>query len=190
MSFEEEIDYGDQPAAINGVHLDSSQNDTAREEFHSAYPVFEQSVEQQPCLLGKKNTQDEEMKVMLGIWKPRIYMNSPVCDHPALAVIMDASTFFLPDPERPYYIHIDFIVFVRHNLNGSKNMHADTQKWYYYSFQKDTEVLVFIHVQSWKTFCQSPWILRESKLSRELRKSDLGRDEGGRLLSSRVVVVV
>ena len=136
----------DQPAAIDGVHLDYSQNDTARVEFHEEYPVNKNSKEHL-ALLGKWDTEEDEIRTLLGIWKP-IYMNNPVCDHPL--AIMDARTFRQVD-ERPHYLHIDFGFFTFHNLNGAIVHHSD-QHWYYYSFQTDTEVLVFTQYSRGRQF--------------------------------------
>jgi hypothetical protein len=92
--------------------------------------------------------EDEELKVLLGIWKP-IGMTTPICDHPL--AIMDASTFS-PKQENLHPIHIDFGVTVFHNLNGVVRYHPD-QQWYEYPFQKDTEVLLFMQHTKDRHFC-------------------------------------
>eukprot|EP00928_Gymnodinium_smaydae_P067507 TRINITY_DN50499_c0_g1_i1.p1 TRINITY_DN50499_c0_g1~~TRINITY_DN50499_c0_g1_i1.p1 ORF type:complete len:359 (-),score=29.24 TRINITY_DN50499_c0_g1_i1:154-1230(-) len=129
--------FGDQPAAVNGFHLDYSQNDSARREFHKVYPAFDQDNAQK-LFNGGLLEENEEMRVMLGVWKP-ISMNTSVCDKP-LAII-DASTFVQED-ELPFHLHINFGVFTFHNLNGAV-AHSPKQKVYYYPFQTEQEVLVF-----------------------------------------------
>ena len=54
---------------------------------------------------------------------------------------MDAKSF-KKEEERPTNTHINFLLFMFHNL-GSGIVHNPAQKWYYYSHQKSTEVLVF-----------------------------------------------
>jgi len=129
--------FGDQPAAVGGFHLDYSQNDTARAEFHSVYPAFDQDVAAK-LFKGGLMDENEEMRVMLGVWKP-VSMRTAVCDKP-LALI-DASTFAEED-EFPFRIHINFGIFTFHNLNGAV-AHSPRQKAYYYPFQTDDEVLIF-----------------------------------------------
>ena len=138
--------FGDQPAAIDGPHLDYTQNDTARQEFHEEYPTNFLMLEAN-ALLGNKNSTREEMKVLLGIWKP-VMMETPVCDNPL--AVMDARTF-KEDQETPFRFHINFGVFKFNNLNGAIHHHED-QKWYYYPFQKESEVLVFTQYSRGKHF--------------------------------------
>ena len=139
---------GDQPAAINAPHLDYSQNKTARQEFHSIHPPSDHAVEHK-ILLGTYETEkDEELQVLLGIWKP-IIQDNPVCDLPL--AILDAQTFS-PQQETVHPIHIDFGAFTFHNLNGAIQFHPK-QQWYYYSMQTDTEVLVFTQYTPDRHFC-------------------------------------
>jgi len=139
--------FGDQPAAVNGPHLDYSQNDTARREFHDTYSAFEGAKEQH-MLLGKDDLGEKEGKlgVLLGIWKP--IHPSKVCDHPL--AVMDARTYH-PEHERPYQLHIDFLAFTFHNLNGAI-VHDAEQQWWYYSFQTTEEVLIFTQYTRGKHF--------------------------------------
>jgi len=139
--------FGDQPAAIDGPHLDYSQDDAARKVFHQEYPTF---VPEHHALLGQLDTDDEEVTALLGIWKP-VLMSTPVCDHPL--AVMDARTF-LPQHETPFRLHMNFGVFVFHNLNGGI-YHDPNQKWYYYPFQNETEVLIF-HQYSKGKFYANP----------------------------------
>lgn len=127
----------DQKAAVDGPHLDYSQNDTARLQFYDVWPINEQAKEL-PMLVGDYDSEDEKLGVILGIWKP-VYMDTPVCDHPL--AVMDASTFH-PEHERPYRLHINFGYFRYDSLTGAI-VHDSTQKWYYYPFQTSEEVLIF-----------------------------------------------
>ena len=54
---------------------------------------------------------------------------------------MDASSFKKED-QRASESHVNFLFFIFHNLGGGI-AHNPAQKWYYYSHQKTTEVLVF-----------------------------------------------
>ena len=54
---------------------------------------------------------------------------------------MDASSFKKED-QRASESHVNFLFFIFHNLGGAI-AHNPAQKWYYYSHQKTTEVLVF-----------------------------------------------
>lgn len=126
---------GDQPAAVNAPHLDYTQNDSARTVFHEEYPPM--AIEQN-LLLGYNNTGDEEMAVLLGIWKP-ILMSTPVCDFPL--AVMDASTFSSAQ-ERLNKVHINLGFFQLHNLNGAVK-YASDQSWFYYPFQTESEALIF-----------------------------------------------
>ena len=139
--------FGDQPAAVDGPHLDYSQNDKARAAFHETYPINEM-VKEQMALMGKLDTPDEEVRSLIGIWKPIHMSNQPVYDHPL--AVMDASSY-KQDHERPYHLHMDFIGFVLHNLNGAFTYDTN-QKWYYYPYQKESEVLVFTHYSKGKHF--------------------------------------
>lgn len=137
---------GDQPAAVNGPHLDYCQNDAARSEFHAKYPINEM-VKEQLALTGQWDTEEEVVQTLIGIWKP-INMKNPVYDHPL--AVMDARTF-LPEQERPHELHFDLGFFTMDNLNGAFTYDKD-QKWYYYSFQEVDEVLVFTQYSKGKHF--------------------------------------
>lgn len=138
--------FGDQPPAVNSPHLDYSQNDSAREEFHGEHGVFE-DLKEQPILLGRRDTDEDKLAVLLGIWKP-IYMETAVCDRPL--AIMDARTF-RPAHERPFSLHINFLFFLFHNLNGAI-VHHPSQRWWYYPMQEQDEVLVFTQYTRGKHF--------------------------------------
>ena len=54
---------------------------------------------------------------------------------------MDARTF-QPDNQIPLSYHMNLLLTTFHNLGGSISYSPD-QKWYYYSRQSTSEVLVF-----------------------------------------------
>ena len=137
---------GDQPAAVDAPHLDYSQDDAAREAFHEEYPVKDMVLEHL-ALLGRWDTEEDEMKTLIGIWKP-ILMTNPVYDHPL--AIMDAGTF-RREQERPHFLHFDLGFFKIDNLNGAIVFDPD-QRWYYYPYQEDTEVLVFTQYSKGRHF--------------------------------------
>eukprot|EP00797_Seminavis_robusta_P000769 Sro1049_g235370.2 (231) ;mRNA; r:12770-13462 len=137
---------GDQPAAVNMAHLDYFQDDQARVEFHEEYPVNEK-VTEHLALLGRWDTEEDEVRAMIGIWKP-INMKNPVYDHPF--AMMDARTFH-PENEVQQPVHFDIGLFKLHNLNGAFTYH-EGQRWYYYSNQVETEVAVFTHYSKGKHF--------------------------------------
>ncbi|KAL3912096.1 MAG: hypothetical protein SGARI_001326 [Bacillariaceae sp.] len=139
---------GDQPASINGPHLDYSQDDAARTAFHETYPV-NPMVKEHLALMGDWDTAEDEMKTLIGIWKPIHMKGQPVYDFPL--ALMDASTFQRKD-ERPHRLHINFLVFLLHNLNAGFAYDAN-QKWYYYPYQTEEEVLVFTQYSKDKHFC-------------------------------------
>ena len=167
--------FGDQPKAINGPHLDYHQNNTARKEFHSEHPppdpMKDMAVEAR-LLMGESNTDEEKLKVMLGIWIP-IRPNCTVCDNPL--AVMDARTF---DSEHQTISkqHINFLIFMFNNL-ASGIAFDKRQRWYYFPFMTTKEVLVF-HQYSEDRFFANPHTSfnnrncpkdSESRLSAEMR---------------------
>jgi hypothetical protein len=139
---------GDQPRVENAPHLDYPQNETEWNLFLEKYPASKDARE---VLLrsGMEDTDDDEMKVMLGIWKP-IEPKSGVCDYPL--TVMDAKTFS-PDQEALKMLHMNFGgVSDLHFVNGGVRYNS-SQRWYYYPFQKESEVLVFTHYTKGKHFC-------------------------------------
>lgn len=129
---------GDQPAAVDAPHLDYSQDDAAREEFHAAHPLFPGAIEQEILLGQHDSAENGTFRIMLGVWKP-IHRSTPVCDRPL--AVMDARDFARAH-ERPYEVHINFGVATLHNLNAAI-VHAPRQRWWYHSFQTTDEVLIF-----------------------------------------------
>jgi len=129
----------DQPPAA-APHLDYFQGDEERQKFHQVYPslIFEaKNKTEQKILLGDWDTENEKLGVILGVWKP-LYPN-PICDKPL--AVMDARSFKKED-EKPIKSHVNFIFFTFHNVAGGI-VHNPDQKWYYFSHQKTTEVLIF-----------------------------------------------
>ena len=141
---------GDQPKAIDGPHLDYHQNRTARKAFHKEFPAPDTELIESRLLMGESDTEDEKLKILLGVWIP-ILRGSTVCDNPL--AIMDASTF---DSEHltKYLSHINFGIFLFHNLAGGIAFDPK-QRWYYYPFMTTKEVLVF-HQYSEDTFFANP----------------------------------
>jgi len=131
--------FGDQPPAP-APHLDYFQGDEERVKFHQIYPTlkWEDAKKSEPnVLLGSFDTENEKLGAILGVWKP-LYPN-PICDKPF--AVMDASSFRKED-QRASETHINFLFFMFHNL-GAGIAHDPDQKWFYYSHQTPTEVLVF-----------------------------------------------
>ena len=129
----------DQPVTQDGPHLDFSQNDALRYGFHHQESYPPQS-EEQKALTEQLDTDTEEVRVLVGIWKPIHMGKNAVIDDRPLAV-MDASTFQAPH-DVPYHLHINLGGFVVHNMNGAI-VHDPRQRWYYYAHQRSDEVLVF-----------------------------------------------
>jgi len=129
----------DQPPSVS-PHLDFYQGDEEREKFHQVYPPpsFDpKNKTENHILLGEWDTENEKLGVILGVWKP-LYPN-PICDKPL--AVMDASSFKKED-QRASETHVNFLFFTYHALAGGI-AHNPAQKWYYFSHQKTTEVLVF-----------------------------------------------
>ena len=99
-------------------------------------------------LMGSMDTESLKLGALLGVWKPLV---PKVCDWPL--AVLDASTF---DAEHstPSRYSINFGLFTVHNLGGGILYYPD-QKWYYYSFQSDKEVLVFHHYSRGKFFANA-----------------------------------
>ena len=63
---------------------------------------------------------------------------------------MDARTFEEKN-QIPNHLHINFVLFTFNNLNGAIS-HNSNQKWFYYSRQNPSEVLIFHHYSKVRTF--------------------------------------
>ena len=128
---------GDQPRAL-GPHLDYHQDDEERNKFYEKFPLPSFSNRTEPHVLtGSLDTEKEKLGVMLGLWKP-LYPKQ-VMDYPL--AVMDASTFE-PENQILYHLHMNLGVTTFNNLNGAISYNP-AQKWYYFSKQSTTEVLVF-----------------------------------------------
>jgi len=128
---------GDQPRAL-GPHLDYHQDDEERDKFYEKFPLPSFSNRTEPHVLtGSLDTENEKLGVMLGLWKP-LYPKQ-VMDYPL--AVMDASTFE-PENQILYHLHMNLGVTTFNNLNGAISYNP-AQKWYYFSKQSTTEVLVF-----------------------------------------------
>jgi len=132
------------PKIVNSPHLDYTQNDDVREEFFHKYPVSETMGK---SLLGRLDTDDDEMRVMLGIWKP-IGMSTPVCDYPL--AVADAQSFSY-GKERPLFVHIKVGPYTYHGASA-RPIYDMEQKWYYYSLQTGNEVMIFTQYSKGREF--------------------------------------
>ena len=137
---------GDKYPLIDGPHLDYTQDDDAREEYYKRYSI-PNAIEHE-AVLGLHDTDDEEVRTVVGIWKP-VYMKTPVGDFPL--ALMDASTF-KPEDERLLEIHQGSGDTEFNGLDGLPVFSPD-QRWYYYPFQTDQEVLLFTHYTKGRFFC-------------------------------------
>ena len=131
---------GDQPKAL-GPHLDYHPNATARLQFHEEFgpPIWFTNQSEANILMGNSDEHESlEFKVLLGVWKP--LNHNSICDFPL--AVMDARTI---DPSDICLVKntINFLwMFKFKNLAGGIAFNP-AQKWYYYPFQTNKEVLVF-----------------------------------------------
>jgi len=131
--------FGDQPRAM-GPHLDYHQDDEERKRFYEehSFPEFlPMNQSEVHAMVGRLDTEDEKLGVILGLWKP--LSPSEICDYPL--AVMDAQTFRREEQIR-YHLHMNTIFNTFNNLNAAIRHHPD-QRWYYYSRQTTSEVLVF-----------------------------------------------
>jgi len=114
------------------------QDDAEREKFYQQFslPTFSKRTEPH-VLTGVLDTEQEKLGVMLGLWIP-LYPKQ-VMDYPL--AVMDARTF-QPENQILYNLHINMI-FTKYNTLSAAISHNPNQKWYYYSKQSTSEVLVF-----------------------------------------------
>ena len=120
---------------INIVHTDFLPDQGKAAEFVAAYPPDKEMIQ---IYAGHHDSDKEEMGAILGLWTPT-GMNTPVCDRP-LAVV-DISTVKKED-FKPLEVHLNYFVKMVHILSGFLSFNP-TSKWYYYSYQKPDEVLLF-----------------------------------------------
>ena len=128
----------DQPRAVDGPHLDYHQNDTERTKFHDKHGLgYCPDDCEARLLLGQKNGDQGEFKVLLGIWKP--IHPQKICDFPL--ALVDARTF-QPEDQGLNKIHFSLGFGSVHILGGQVH-HNPKQQWAYFPFQSTSEVLVF-----------------------------------------------
>jgi len=141
----------DQPRAVDGVHIDYHQNYTERVKFHDEFTV---GTCPDPCeakiLMGQEDKEDEEFKILLGVWKP--IHPAKICDFP-LAVV-DARTFY-PEDQGLNKIHFGIGFGLAVHILGGSISHSPAHKWAYYPFQSTSEVLIF-HQYSKDKFFANP----------------------------------
>ena len=96
------------------------------------------------ALFDAKKTQNRFMhvnfllsEILLGIWKP--ISLSPVCDYPL--AVMDSSTLDF-DHHIPVDLSVNLPNRTLHFL-AADIVHSPEQRWYYYPFQTQKEVLIF-----------------------------------------------
>lgn len=155
---------------INIVHTDFLPDHKKAVEFFEEYPPDKEMIQ---IFAGEQDTEKEELGAILGLWTPR-GMKTPVCDRP-LAVV-DISTVYQED-FKPLKVHLNgYFTKAVNILSGLLNYRAG-HKWYYYSYQKPDEVLLFHqylrsrqlsnpHVSIINSECGSEY---ESRVSTEFR---------------------
>lgn len=120
---------------VHSPHL-YSQDLRALHEFNSRYPA---QTKDSMMLLGAYDTEGEQLRKLIGVWMP-INMRTPICDHP---LAMASAATFQQEKIRNHEVHFEFWPFRDlHTLSGGI-VYDESLKWYYYSFQKDDEVLLF-----------------------------------------------
>lgn len=130
--------------AINGPHLDFSPDDAVREKFHEEHEIHTEHVITR-CIMGYCDNNEEELRLVLGAWVPT--MSTPVCDKPL--AIMDASTIS-PDDVTTVKAKTNVLGKTQHLMFAFPKWSA-VHKWYYYSYQTPSEMLLFHHYNRDKT---------------------------------------
>lgn len=140
-------DEGQNPAAIDGPHLDNFPDENKASEWRGD---FENKYTKQ---FNDNESFQRKMKSAkkykyIGLWKP-VNMKNPVYDNPL--ALMDMSTF------RPWEDAVEFRQEMSHidqgervwfkNLGGHIRYNED-QKWYYYPNMTTDEILIFTHFTS------------------------------------------
>jgi len=124
--------------AVNAPHIDYVPSDEMREAFHAKNPVHK-NQKLMPCLLGQCDTEEDQLGMILGAWVPT--MKTPVCDKPL--AIMDASSS-TADNVTPIVSRAKLFRRTLSQMFAIINW-SPSQRWYYYSYQKPNEVLLFHH---------------------------------------------
>jgi len=120
---------------INIVHTDFLPDLEKYAQFVEEYPPDKDMIK---IMAGQHDTDKEEMGAILGLWTPT-GMKTPVCDRP-LAVV-DIDTVQTED-FKPLEVHLNYFLKIVHVLSGFVGYRPE-HKWYYYSYQKPNEVLLF-----------------------------------------------
>lgn len=120
---------------INMVHSDFHPDRKYAMEFYDEYPPDRELLQ---IYAGMQDTDRESLGGVLGLRAPA-GMSTPVCDRP-LAVV-DISTVKKED-FKATSAHLSYFVRVVHVLSSFIGYRPE-QEWYYYSYQKPDEVLLF-----------------------------------------------
>jgi len=128
---------GENPGAVDGLHLDSYPDWDQVKEYNS---YGQASQEEMDAFTPSEET------FYIGLWKP-INMKNPVLDHPL--AIMDSSTLRRQDITKLIshmeHIESDGTVVGFKNLGGHVRYHED-QRIYYYPEMTNDEMIVFTHM--------------------------------------------
>lgn len=128
-----------------GIHLDVTQNDALRSKFHEEFPT---GAPVDKIMIGMMDTDEDEFRVLLGIWKP-INMKTPVGDSPL--AVMDASSF-TPEDECPTFHHFIAKNVVYHQVLG-RIKHNPNHRWYYFPSMTVDEFLLLTHYDKGHNVC-------------------------------------
>jgi len=136
---------GQNPPAVDGVHLDMFPDAKRIEEYvGDANKKYYDTVGNGPRV--DKSVLDSAKQVkLIGIWKP-INMKNPVYDHPL--AFMDASTFNASEDSvefRQNMSHKDAGKMVAFKNLAGHIKYREDQKWYYYSDMTTDECVIFSH---------------------------------------------
>jgi len=141
--------------------LNLPEDDEERLSFHAERPVMDgwlgsSLVSLDCCLdsldcclsLGEGDTEDLQLGVLLGVWKP-LSPAAGVCDFPL--AVADSRTF-RPEQQFRHKVQINLFPGFTVNVLGGSIQYQDDQTWYYYSHQTPLEVLVFHQYSRGKWF--------------------------------------
>ena len=133
--------------AVNSPHVDYVPDDEEREAFYkeNEIPAYQKTMQ---CLMGRCSNKSEELDVILGVWVPT--MNTPVCDKP-LAVLDSSSSDFHDSTPITMALPSMKLFGKTHKQMFSIMNYKPEQKWYYYSYQTPSEMLLFHHYNRDKT---------------------------------------
>ena len=127
--------------ASNAPHIDVCPDDDERDAFFAEHGYSPEQTTLK-CLAGQKEEcqrEGEEVGAVLGAWLPTT--NTPVCDMPL--AVMDSSSSTSDDAITIVKLTNEFqSKTLRHQLIPLVN-YEPKQRWYYYSYQKPNEMLLF-----------------------------------------------